>query len=122
MSTMQWRSEAEHRVEREAQFCSQFIAIKLLEDPRWAQGSTESVFYNITLLRGTLITTQYLRIQETMYKVLDNFTKSLYVNTEKGFAYWTEKPPSVTLTACVINQYLDIDWNSTLQSKDTEYK
>lgn len=33
------------------------------------------------------MTTQYLRIQETIYKMLDNFTKSLYANTEKGFAY-----------------------------------
>lgn len=54
--------------------------------------------------------------------MLANFTKSLPVNTVKGFAYWTEKPPSVTLTACVINQYSDIDWNNTLQSKNTKYK
>lgn len=83
---MQWRNEAEHRGEREAQF----IVIQLLEGPLWvgypgAQGSTwEYVFYNITLLREILITTQHWRIQETIYKMLDNFTKSLDVNTEKA--------------------------------------
>lgn len=41
--------------------------------------------------------------------MLDNFTTSLYINIEKGFAYWAEKSLSVTLTAYVINQYLDTD-------------
>lgn len=47
----------------------------------------EYILYNITVLRKILFTIQYLRIQQTTYKMLDNFTKSLYVNTEKGFAY-----------------------------------
>lgn len=42
----------------------------------------EYILYNITVL--ILFTTQYLRIQETIYKMLDNFTKSLYVNTERA--------------------------------------
>lgn len=50
----------------------------------------EYILYNITVLREILFTTQYLRIQETIYKMLDNLTKSLkslYVNTENGFTY-----------------------------------
>lgn len=50
----------------------------------------EYILYNITVLREILFTTQYLRIQETIYKILDNLTKSLkslYVNTENGFTY-----------------------------------
>lgn len=54
--------------------------------------------------------------------MLANFTKSFPVNTEKGLAYWTEKAPSVTFTACVIDQYSDIDCNNTLQSKNTKHK
>lgn len=53
-------------------------------------GFTESMFFVTTQYwEKTLFSTQYFRIQETIYKMLDNFTKSLYVNTEKGFVYWS---------------------------------